>query len=142
MQLWFSLIYLRFVYKKLLCCRGTPSSFAEDFFLDVILQKHARRLLSARRLTDLGYFAAHLDFHLVAWLVKERDRAARIDDFVKALKQVHEDFNWPYPTPSVISNKVINSGKESFMFQKFFCLTVLFNSLNISEINLIKKTYF
>lgn len=77
----------------------------------MILQKHARRLLSARRLIDLGYFAAHLDFHLVAWLVKERDRVARIDDFVKALKQVHEDFNWPYPTPSAINSKFTSSGK-------------------------------
>lgn len=48
---------------------------------------------------DLGYFAAHLDFHLVVWLGKERDRAARIDDFVTALKQLHEDFKWPYPKP-------------------------------------------
>lgn len=80
--------------------------------MDVILQKHARRLLSARRLTDLGYFAAHLDFHLVAWLVKERDRAARIDDFVKALKQIHEDFNWPYPTSSATSNKSNLSGEK------------------------------
>ncbi|KAJ8926000.1 hypothetical protein NQ315_009855 [Exocentrus adspersus] len=82
--------------------KGSPSNTAEEFFIDVILQKHARRLLSARRLTDLGYFAAHLDFHLVTWLAKERDRAARVDDFVKALKQVHEDFTWPYPSPAVL----------------------------------------
>lgn len=92
--------------------RGPLSNTAEEFFLDVVLQKHARRLLSARRLTDLGHFAAHLDFHLVAWLVKERERVARIDDFVNALKQVHEDFNWPYPTSSVISSKLTNSGKS------------------------------
>lgn len=67
--------------------------------------------MSARRLTDLGYFAAHLDFHLVAWLGKERDRAARIDDFVKALKQIHEDFNWPYPSPTTVLTGM-NSGKS------------------------------
>lgn len=77
--------------------RDSTSGSAEEFFIDVILQRHARRLLSAHRLPDLGYFAAHLDFHLVAWLAKERDRAARIDDFVKALKQLHDDFSWPYP---------------------------------------------
>lgn len=44
--------------------------------------------------------------------MKERDRAARIDDFVKALKQVHEDFIWPYPTPSVTNNKSNSSGKK------------------------------
>jgi hypothetical protein len=46
---------------------------------------------------DLGHFAAHLDFHLVAWLGRERDRVARVDDFVAALKQLHFDFVWPYP---------------------------------------------
>lgn len=85
----------------------------------MILQKHARRLLSARRLTDLGYFAAHLDFHLVAWLGKERDRAARIDDFVKALKQVHEDFNWPYPSPTAILTGS-NSGKSNLLRKMYF----------------------
>nr|XP_023020683.1 guanine nucleotide exchange factor subunit Rich [Leptinotarsa decemlineata] len=85
----------------------------EETFIDVILQKHARRLLSVRRLTDLGYFAAHLDFHLVSWLGKERDRASRVDDFVKAFKQVHEDFNWPYPTPSLaVSRKSISSSQS------------------------------
>ncbi|CAH0551725.1 unnamed protein product [Brassicogethes aeneus] len=85
--------------------RSSPGNTAEEFFIDVILQKHARRLLSARRLSDLGYFAAHLDFHLVAWLGKERDRAARIDDFVKALKQLHEEIPWPYPEPSQATTK-------------------------------------
>ncbi|RZB39825.1 RIC1 -like [Asbolus verrucosus] len=83
--------------------RGPQNNTAEEFFIDVILQKHARRLLSTRHLTDLGYFAAHLDFHLVAWLGKERDRAARIDDFIQALKNLHDEFSWPYPTPATFS---------------------------------------
>jgi len=74
-----------------------PSGSAEEFFIDVILQRHARRLLSAHHLMDLGHFAAYLDFHLVAWLGRERDRVARVDDFVAALKQLHLDFVWPYP---------------------------------------------
>ncbi|XP_050445282.1 guanine nucleotide exchange factor subunit Rich isoform X3 [Cataglyphis hispanica] len=74
---------------------------AEEFFIDVILQRHARRLLSARRLTDLGRFAARLDFHLVTWFARERDRAAKIDDYVGTLKAVHEDFAFPYPTLSL-----------------------------------------
>lgn len=73
---------------------------AEEFFIDIILQRHARRLLSARRLADLGRFAARLDFHLITWLGRERDRAARIDDFIVALKAVHEDFSYPYPVLS------------------------------------------
>lgn len=62
-------------------------------------------MLCAHRLVDLGYFAAHLDFHLVVWLGRERDRAARVDDFVKALKQLHEDFNWPYPVATDLLSK-------------------------------------
>ncbi|KAJ9595098.1 hypothetical protein L9F63_013624, partial [Diploptera punctata] len=77
------------------------SGSAEEFFIDVILQRHARRLLSSHHLTHLGYFAAHLDFHLVAWLGRERDRVARVDDFVAALKQLHVDFTWPYPALSL-----------------------------------------
>lgn len=73
------------------------SGSAEEFFMDVILQRHARRLLSARRLADLGRFAARLDFHLVAWLARERDRAARVDDPVASLQQLHSDFSWPHP---------------------------------------------
>ncbi|XP_072379724.1 guanine nucleotide exchange factor subunit Rich [Diabrotica undecimpunctata] len=94
--------------------KTSKTSTSEEFFIDVILQKHARRLLSARRLTDLGYFAAYLDFHLVSWLVKERDRAARVDDFVKTLKQVHEDFNWPYPSSNLpIAKKISVSTPQS-----------------------------
>ncbi|XP_063238684.1 guanine nucleotide exchange factor subunit Rich [Bacillus rossius redtenbacheri] len=74
------------------------SGSAEEFFIDVILQRHARRLLTAHRLTDLGHFAAQLDFHLVSWLGRERDRAARVDDFVGALRRLHQDFSWPCPT--------------------------------------------
>lgn len=81
---------------------ASASATAEEFFIDVIIQRHARRLLSAHRLTDLGYFAANLDFHLVAWLGKERDRAARVDDFVTALKRLHEEFGWPYPTATIL----------------------------------------
>ena len=62
---------------------------AEEFFIDIILARHARKLLSQCRLFDLGTFAAHLDFHMVAWLKKEASRAAKIDDAVVALKKVH-----------------------------------------------------
>lgn len=74
---------------------------AEEFFIDVILQRHARRLLSAKRLADLGRFAARLDFHLVTWFARERDRAAKIDDYVTALKAIHEDFSFAYPILSL-----------------------------------------
>lgn len=70
---------------------------AEEFFIDVILQRHARKLLSSGRLFDLGTFAAQLDFHMVSWLKKECYRAARVDNFVISLKRLHADFHWPYP---------------------------------------------
>lgn len=41
--------------------------------------------------------SAALDFHLVGWLVREKDRAARIEDFVATLKQLHDDLDWPKP---------------------------------------------
>ena len=70
---------------------------ADEFYIDVILQRHARKLLSKCCLRDLGTFAAQLDFHMVSWLTKESNRAARVDSFVSALKRIHSDFGWPYP---------------------------------------------
>lgn len=75
----------------------TDSSTAEEFFIETIIQRHARRLLQDKKLESLGYLSAALDFHLVGWLGREKDRAARIEDFVATLKQLHEDFDWPKP---------------------------------------------
>jgi RAB6A-GEF complex partner protein 1 len=47
--------------------------------------------LQDKKLEDLGYMSAALDFNLVRWLAREKDRAARIEDFVSALKQLHDD---------------------------------------------------
>ncbi|XP_040571895.1 LOW QUALITY PROTEIN: guanine nucleotide exchange factor subunit Rich [Lepeophtheirus salmonis] len=69
----------------------------DEFYIDVILQRHARKLLSNCRLFDLGTFAAQLDFHTVTWLKKEANRAARLDNYLQALKKIHADFNWPFP---------------------------------------------
>lgn len=54
---------------------------------------------------DLGTFAAQLDFHMVTWLKKEVNRAARVDNVVYCLKKVHSDFSWPYP---ILLNNVYN----------------------------------
>lgn len=51
-----------------------------------------------KKLEALGYMSAALDFHLVGWLAREKDRATRIEDFVATLKQLHDDFNWPKPS--------------------------------------------
>lgn len=63
----------------------------------MMLWRHARRLLEEVRLKDLGCFAAQLGFELISWLCKERTRAARVDNFVLALKRLHKDFLWPLP---------------------------------------------
>eukprot|EP00794_Sanderia_malayensis_P008016 gene8016-8875_t len=72
----------------------------EQFFTDLILARHARKLLTSFRLRDLGRFAAHLDFDLTAWFTKERFRAARIDDFLEALIVLHRQFEWSFPNIS------------------------------------------
>lgn len=93
---------------------------SEEFFLDVILQRHARRLLATHRLQALGYFAAHLDFRLVEWLHREREAAAKVDNFINALKHLHSEFSWPYPVLSQPLNSFlqrklssVSSGKDN-----------------------------
>ena len=77
---------------------------ADQFYIDIILNRHARKLLSSYRLRDLAFFAANLDdYQLVSWLRKERLRAARVEDFVAACKKLHEDFTWPLPIVSLSS---------------------------------------
>ena len=52
--------------------RPSELETADNFFIDTILNRHARLLLTAHRLRDLGRFAAYLEFALVPWLRKER----------------------------------------------------------------------
>lgn len=67
-------------------------------YVDAIVERHARRILSEGKLRDLGRLAAHLDFHLVTWLRKEKRRKPlMVTDFVAALKMIHTEFEWPYP---------------------------------------------
>ena len=70
---------------------------ADEFFIDVILARHARKLLTAGKLADLGRFAAHLDFPLVSWLRREAGRAGEVEDWPWALSSLHRDFRWPWP---------------------------------------------
>lgn len=66
-------------------------------YIDMMLWRHARHLLEQVRLRDLGCFSAQLGFELIGWLCRERNRVAHLDDFVFALKRLHEDFLWPFP---------------------------------------------
>nr|XP_060618273.1 guanine nucleotide exchange factor subunit RIC1 isoform X2 [Anolis sagrei ordinatus] len=88
------------------------SDCAENMYIDMMLWRHARHLLEEIRLKDLGCFAAQLGFELIGWLCKERTRAARVDDFVTALKKLHNDFLWPFPVIPVCSiNSPLKNGK-------------------------------
>lgn len=79
----------------------------------MILQRHARRLLTSHRLQGLGYFAAHLDFRLVEWLHRERESAARVDNFITALKHLHAEFAWPFPVLSQPLNSFLQRKMSS-----------------------------
>ncbi|XP_023687655.1 guanine nucleotide exchange factor subunit RIC1 isoform X1 [Paramormyrops kingsleyae] len=83
----------------------------ESTYIDMMLWRHARRLLEQVRLKDLGYFSAQLGFELIGWLCRERTRVARVDDFVTALKRLHKDFLWPFPViPACSINSPFKNG--------------------------------
>ncbi|XP_064356977.1 guanine nucleotide exchange factor subunit RIC1-like isoform X7 [Dromaius novaehollandiae] len=84
----------------------------ENMYIDMMLWRHARHLLEEIKLKDLGCFAAQLSFELIGWLRKERTRAACVEDFVTALKKLHEDFLWPFPViPASSINSPFKTGK-------------------------------
>ncbi|CAG7819756.1 unnamed protein product, partial [Allacma fusca] len=82
-----------------------PTSFGQTdkaslgtAYVDAIVERHSRKILAEGKLRDLGKLAAHLDFHLVSWLRREkRRRPVMVTDFVAALKMIHSEFEWPYP---------------------------------------------
>jgi hypothetical protein len=74
--------------------------------LMLLLTKHARHLLHTCQLRHLGTFAAHLDFHLVLFLQRERLRAGRIVNAVRALTSLHDQFDWPLP---LLSHAVVDA---------------------------------
>ena len=67
------------------------------FYLEVLVSKHARKLLVKQRVRALGRLATSLTFPLVDWLRREKARSAVIKDYKGALGSLHRQFNWPYP---------------------------------------------
>ena len=52
---------------------STQESGGDKVYVGSVLNRHAKKLLSAFRLHDLAFFAANLqDYELVGWLQKER----------------------------------------------------------------------
>ncbi|WAR23821.1 RIC1-like protein [Mya arenaria] len=77
----------------------------DQVYIDSILCRHARKLLSSNRIRDLGYFAANIrDFGFVSWLRKERLRTAKVTDFVCAIRDLHHQFHWPLPVLSLLAS--------------------------------------
>ncbi|KAM4528013.1 guanine nucleotide exchange factor subunit RIC1 isoform 2-T2 [Odontesthes bonariensis] len=97
--------------------KGRDVECAENMYIDMMLWRHARHLLEQVRLRDLGCFSAQLGFELIGWLCRERNRVARVEDFVSALKRLHKDFLWPFP--------VIPVGSLSSPLKNGRCRTVL-----------------
>ncbi|KAF7664633.1 hypothetical protein LDENG_00170890 [Lucifuga dentata] len=97
--------------------KGRDVECAENMYIDMMLWRHARHLLEQVRLRDLGCFSAQLGFELISWLCRERNRVARVEDFVMALKRLHKDFLWPFP--------VIPVGSLSSPLKNGRCRTVL-----------------
>ncbi|XP_040914782.1 guanine nucleotide exchange factor subunit RIC1 isoform X2 [Toxotes jaculatrix] len=105
--------------------KGREVECAENMYIDMMLWRHARRLLEQVRLRDLGCFSAQLGFELIGWLCRERNRVAHVDDFVLALKKLHKDFLWPFP--------VIPVGSLSSPLKNGRCRTVLSTRLLKSQ---------
>ncbi|XP_029921999.1 LOW QUALITY PROTEIN: guanine nucleotide exchange factor subunit RIC1 [Myripristis murdjan] len=105
--------------------KGRDVECAENMYIDMMLWRHARHLLEQVRLRDLGCFSAQLGFELIGWLCRERNRVARVEDFVMALKRLHKDFLWPFP--------VIPVGSLSSPLRNGRCRTVLSTRLLKSQ---------
>ncbi|ESO90081.1 hypothetical protein LOTGIDRAFT_123886 [Lottia gigantea] len=84
--------------KKPLQRTKSNEASAEKVYIDMILSRHARKLLSTNQIRTLGYYSANMQgFQLVSWLRRERVRAAKLEDFVTAVRDVHSQFDWPLP---------------------------------------------
>ncbi|KAL4623119.1 RAB6A-GEF complex partner protein 1-like isoform X3 [Arapaima gigas] len=91
----------------------------EKVYVDAIVWHQARRLLEGLQLKDLGCFSAHLGLELIGWLRRERSRAARVHDFVLALKRLHQDFLWPFPGSPPIRSGCYPTGQTSETVRSF-----------------------
>lgn len=82
------------------------------FFIETILQRHAKKLLDNHKIIELGYMSAFLDFHLVSWLSQT---GAKIEDFIETLKLLHISLKLPHPT---IDDNQIDPNMDLTMIKK------------------------
>jgi hypothetical protein len=65
---------------------------------EVLLARHARKLLLKKQLKALALYCSIVQRQLRGWMLRERKRAAVVDDLAEALALCHSQFNIPYPT--------------------------------------------
>ena len=68
----------------------------QAFYVDILISRHARKLMQHHRIRTLGKLASTLNFPLVEWLRKERYRTALITDMMVTFKDLHKQFDWPW----------------------------------------------
>jgi hypothetical protein len=71
----------------------------QTFYIDILVSRHARRLMSRRKIRALAKLSQILHFPLGEWMAKERSRSMSISDYRGALRELHLQFEWPYPAP-------------------------------------------
>ena len=106
--------------------RYSKEDAPEGFFLDTILNRHARKLLGSNRLKDLGRFSACLEFNLREWLRKERYAYSRCIKWIKDLRsrKIFPDFGRQsvegFPQPRIFNLWIVISSKfiDYFMVDK------------------------
>eukprot|EP01135_Chromosphaera_perkinsii_P000089 Nk52_evm40s24 gene=Nk52_evmTU40s24 len=76
----------------------SPAPVNDKFYLDLMLSRHARKLLGEMKLRSLFKFSQNLEFPLSKWLRKERYRAAKVYDVLKAFLELHRQFHWIMPS--------------------------------------------
>lgn len=71
-----------------------------SFYIDILVSRHARRLMQSHRIRSIGSMARAVQFPLIEWLRKERNRTAAISDLPSAFRQLHHQFGWQFPEQS------------------------------------------
>ncbi|KAJ3406439.1 hypothetical protein HDU80_011272 [Chytriomyces hyalinus] len=67
------------------------------FYLEVVMNRHAKHLLASYRIRDLRQFTNLFSIPLTTWLHTERNRAAQIRNLSDAFSVTHQQFGLPFP---------------------------------------------
>ena len=78
----------------------------QTFYIDILISRHTRSLMQKKRIRTLGKLSQVLNFPLANWLYKERYRSAMLTELKAAFKDVHHQFEWPYPKEAKLATAV------------------------------------